>query len=145
MVEADRLDIKDKSPLVLAEVLFDANALQQITQYTNLLKRVCTSNYSNSKSIFYFVSTLCNYIIYHFIICSFLIFHTYLVNFNCLNIDIFIVYLFNREHLMLFLNDLIIPTPTHSLRMTTSERRSTCWQALSSWWAQCTGRPWCPR
>ena len=41
LAEADRLDIKDKAPLVLAEVLFDNNALQQIKTYTNLLKRVC--------------------------------------------------------------------------------------------------------
>lgn len=39
--EAERLDIKDKAPLVLLELLFDANMLQQIKQFKSLLRRVC--------------------------------------------------------------------------------------------------------
>lgn len=38
--EADRLDVHDKAPLVLMELLFDANMLLQIKQYKSLLRRV---------------------------------------------------------------------------------------------------------
>lgn len=39
--EAERLDIKDKAPVILAELLFDVNMVQQIKTYASLLKRVC--------------------------------------------------------------------------------------------------------
>ena len=40
VAEAERLEIKDKAPLVLAELLFDVNMVQQLKQYKTLLQRV---------------------------------------------------------------------------------------------------------
>lgn len=40
MLEAERLEIKEKAPMVLAELLFDANMAQQIRQYRTLFCRV---------------------------------------------------------------------------------------------------------
>lgn len=34
--EADRLEVKDKAPMVLVELLFDANILQQIKDHRTL-------------------------------------------------------------------------------------------------------------
>lgn len=42
--EAERLDIKDKAPLVLAELLYDSNMLQQIKTYRSLLMRFTKDN-----------------------------------------------------------------------------------------------------
>lgn len=42
--EADRLDVRDKAPLVLVELLFDANMLLQIKQYKSLLRRFTDNN-----------------------------------------------------------------------------------------------------
>jgi len=42
--EAERLDIKDKAPLVLAELLYDSNMLQQIKTYRSLLIRFTKEN-----------------------------------------------------------------------------------------------------
>ena len=38
--EAERLDIKEKAPMVLAELLLDVNILAQIKTYRNLFLRV---------------------------------------------------------------------------------------------------------
>lgn len=46
--EADRLDIKDKSVLVLCELLFDENILQQIESYRVLFLRVSIESLSIS-------------------------------------------------------------------------------------------------
>ena len=43
VMEADRLDVKEKAPLVLAELLFDENIMQQIKRYRSLFLRVSTS------------------------------------------------------------------------------------------------------
>jgi translation initiation factor 5 len=40
VAEADRLEIKDKAPLILVEVLLDVKVLQQLKQYRNLFLRV---------------------------------------------------------------------------------------------------------
>ena len=40
MGEAERLDIKDKAPLILGELLYDHNIVSQIKQYRNLFMRV---------------------------------------------------------------------------------------------------------
>ena len=42
VTEAERLDIKDKAPLVLAELLFDENIMQQIKRFRTLFLRVRT-------------------------------------------------------------------------------------------------------
>ena len=40
IAEADRLEIRDQAPVVLAELLYDENVLQQIKQYKSLMYRV---------------------------------------------------------------------------------------------------------
>jgi len=40
LLEAERLEIKEKAPMVLAELLFDINMAQQIKQYRSLFRRV---------------------------------------------------------------------------------------------------------
>lgn len=40
VAEAERLEIKDKAPLILVEVLLDAKVLTQLKQHRNLLLRV---------------------------------------------------------------------------------------------------------
>lgn len=40
LLEAERLEIKEKAPMVLAELLFDVNMAQQIRQYRTLFCRV---------------------------------------------------------------------------------------------------------
>ena len=40
VVEAERLDIKDKAVLALSEVLFDSKMLSQIPKFRNLFLRV---------------------------------------------------------------------------------------------------------
>ena len=40
VLEAERLEIRDKAPLVLAELLLDVNIIAQIKQYRNLFCRV---------------------------------------------------------------------------------------------------------
>ena len=40
VLEAERLEIRDKAPLVLAELLFDTNIITQIKQHRNLFCRV---------------------------------------------------------------------------------------------------------
>ena len=42
IAEAERLDIKDKAALVLAEILFTDNMVQEIKKYRKLLLRVST-------------------------------------------------------------------------------------------------------
>lgn len=44
LAEADRLDIKDKAPLVLAELLYDTNIIAQIKQYRSLFLRFTHGN-----------------------------------------------------------------------------------------------------
>ena len=39
LAEAERLDVKDKAPLVLSELLFNDSIISQITQYRVLLLR----------------------------------------------------------------------------------------------------------
>uniref|UniRef100_A0A183BJV6 Eukaryotic translation initiation factor 5 n=1 Tax=Globodera pallida TaxID=36090 RepID=A0A183BJV6_GLOPA len=39
--EAERLELKSKAPLLLADVLFDVNVISQIKQHRNLLLRFC--------------------------------------------------------------------------------------------------------
>ena len=39
--EAERLDIKEKAPLILVELLLDSNILVQLKTYRNLFLRVC--------------------------------------------------------------------------------------------------------
>lgn len=43
MAEAERLDVKDKAVLALAELLFDKNILSQIKKNRVLFLRVCMS------------------------------------------------------------------------------------------------------
>lgn len=40
LAEAERLDIKDKGPLILAELLFDENIINQIKKYRKHFLRV---------------------------------------------------------------------------------------------------------
>jgi len=40
VLEAERLEIRDKAPLVLAELLYDINIIAQIKQHRNLFCRV---------------------------------------------------------------------------------------------------------
>lgn len=40
VAEAERLEIKDKAPLILVEALFDVKVLTQLKQHRNLLLRV---------------------------------------------------------------------------------------------------------
>ena len=49
VVEAERLAIRDKAPLVLAELLYDVNILQQIKQYRTLFCRVSICSLLKSK------------------------------------------------------------------------------------------------
>jgi len=44
VIEAERLEIKDKAPLVLAELLYDVNILQQIKQYRSLFCRLTSDD-----------------------------------------------------------------------------------------------------
>ncbi|ESO00648.1 hypothetical protein HELRODRAFT_185763 [Helobdella robusta] len=44
MLEAERLDVRDKAPMVLLELLFDSNMLTQIKQYKSLLRRFTDGN-----------------------------------------------------------------------------------------------------
>ncbi|KAK2180558.1 hypothetical protein NP493_438g02012 [Ridgeia piscesae] len=44
VTEAERLDIKDKAPLVLAELLFDENIMQQIKRFRTLFLRFTQEN-----------------------------------------------------------------------------------------------------
>ena len=43
VLEAERLEIRDKAPLVLAELLYDTNIIAQIKQHRTLFCRVCIS------------------------------------------------------------------------------------------------------
>jgi len=43
VLEAERLEIRDKAPLVLAELLYDTNIIAQIKQHRNLFCRVRVS------------------------------------------------------------------------------------------------------
>lgn len=43
-VEAERLDINQKAPLVLAELLFSANIIQEVRKHRNLLLRFTHNN-----------------------------------------------------------------------------------------------------
>lgn len=43
-VEADRLDVAQKAPLILAELLFSANITQEVRKYRNLLLRFTHNN-----------------------------------------------------------------------------------------------------
>jgi len=45
VLEAERLEIRDKAPLVLAELLYDTNIIAQIKQYRTLFCRVCYANF----------------------------------------------------------------------------------------------------
>lgn len=40
MAEAERLEVKEKAPLILARVLFDADMVKQIARYKNVFARV---------------------------------------------------------------------------------------------------------
>lgn len=44
LLEAERLEIKEKAPMVLAELLFDINMAQQIKQYRSLFRRFTEEN-----------------------------------------------------------------------------------------------------
>lgn len=44
VAEAERLEIKDKAPLILVEVLLDVKILPQLKQYRNLFLRFCHEN-----------------------------------------------------------------------------------------------------
>ena len=46
VLEAERLEIRDKAPLVLAELLYDTNIIAQIKQHRSLFRRVCSSQTS---------------------------------------------------------------------------------------------------
>ncbi len=40
LAEAERLEVREKAPMVLAELLYDGNMLQQIKTYRSLFLRV---------------------------------------------------------------------------------------------------------
>lgn len=42
--EAERLELKTKAPLILANVLFDTDVVNQIKIYRNLLLRFCIND-----------------------------------------------------------------------------------------------------
>jgi len=50
-VEADRLEVKDKAPLILCELLFDGNIIAQIKTHTRLLQRFTCDNQKAQKSL----------------------------------------------------------------------------------------------
>ncbi|XP_048734668.1 eukaryotic translation initiation factor 5-like [Ostrea edulis] len=49
VAEAERLEIKDKAPLILVEVLLDVKVLQQLKQHRNLFLRFCHENPKSQK------------------------------------------------------------------------------------------------
>jgi translation initiation factor 5 len=49
--EAGRLDINSKAPLVLAELLFSENLIQDVKKYRNLLLRFTNNNTKAQKSL----------------------------------------------------------------------------------------------
>nr|CAG4650137.1 EOG090X05QT [Sida crystallina] len=51
LLEAERLEVKDKAPLVLCELLFDANILNQIKTHLRLLMRFTSGNPKAQKSL----------------------------------------------------------------------------------------------
>jgi translation initiation factor 5 len=51
VMEADRLEVKDKAPLILCELLFDANILAQIKTYERLLMRFTHENTKAQKAL----------------------------------------------------------------------------------------------
>eukprot|EP00112_Aurelia_sp_Birch-Aquarium-sp1_P012903 Seg272.2 transcript_id=Seg272.2/GoldUCD/mRNA.D3Y31 product="Eukaryotic translation initiation factor 5" protein_id=Seg272.2/GoldUCD/D3Y31 len=51
IAEAERLDIKDKAPLVLAEILFTDSMLQEIKKYRKLFVRLLHENQKGQKSL----------------------------------------------------------------------------------------------
>lgn len=61
-VEADRLDITQKAPLVLVELLFSANIIQEVRKHRNLLLRF---THSNSKAQRYLIGGLEQIIFLH--------------------------------------------------------------------------------
>lgn len=54
-VEADRLDIIQKAPLVLAELLFSANIIQEVKKHRNLLLRFTHNNQKAQRYLMGFV------------------------------------------------------------------------------------------
>lgn len=54
-VEADRLDITQKAPLVLAELLFSANIIQEVKKHRNLLLRFTHNNLKAQRYLMRFV------------------------------------------------------------------------------------------
>lgn len=67
VAEAERLEIKDKAPLILVEALFDVKVLTQLKQHRNLLLRV-----SFHFNLFYWKQKLTlvvgNSFVWHFVI-----------------------------------------------------------------------------
>merc|ERR1712071_590157 len=51
VTEADRLDVKDKAPLILCELLFNIQIISQIKTYCGLLSRFTTGNKKAQKSL----------------------------------------------------------------------------------------------
>lgn len=49
--EAERLDIKDKAPLILCELIFDSNILTQLKTYKTLLRRFTEGNPKAQKAL----------------------------------------------------------------------------------------------
>ena len=49
--EAERIDVKDKAPLILCELLFDSNILTQFKTYRNLLLRFTHENQKAQKAL----------------------------------------------------------------------------------------------
>lgn len=55
VVEADRLDISHKAPLVLAELLFSVNIIQEVKKHRNLLLRFTHNNQKAQRYLMGFV------------------------------------------------------------------------------------------
>ena len=51
VTEADRLDVKDKAPLILCQLLFNIQIISQIKTYCGLLSRFTTGNKKAQKSL----------------------------------------------------------------------------------------------
>uniref|UniRef100_A0A914D1V4 W2 domain-containing protein n=1 Tax=Acrobeloides nanus TaxID=290746 RepID=A0A914D1V4_9BILA len=47
--ESERLEVKEKAPLLLCQVIFDTDVLKQITQYRTLLLRLCLHDQTAQK------------------------------------------------------------------------------------------------
>ena len=66
MAEAERLEVKEKAPLILARVLFDDDMCKQIGRYKKVFARVSICSVPNFSCVFDFVEDLSNKVFFFF-------------------------------------------------------------------------------